>query len=114
MRGTSLPTEGPGLSARRICRVKPSFLPDSGTIAIRNTSTPMPPTQWLKLRQYRMPRDRLSTSGRILEPVVVKPDTISNSASINDGIPPEIQNGRQPRIDITIQVSPVSTRPSRA
>ena len=47
--GTSLPTLGPGLSARSRCMVKP--VPPLGTIASRNTRTPIPPTQWLKLRQ---------------------------------------------------------------
>jgi hypothetical protein len=42
----------------------------------------MPPSQWLKLRQYRMPRLSASTSGTTEEPVVVKPDTISNRASM--------------------------------
>lgn len=38
----------------------------------------MPPIQWLKLRQKRLACDRDSTSERILEPVVVKPETVSN------------------------------------
>ena len=78
--GTSLPTSGPGLSARSRCMVKP-LPPSLGATASRNTSTPMPPTQWLKLRQYRMPRGRLSTSDKMDAPVVVKPETISNRAS---------------------------------
>ena len=49
--GTSLPTLGPGLSARSRCMVKPLPRSPLGTMASRNTSTPMPPTQWLKLRQ---------------------------------------------------------------
>ena len=46
----SLPTTGPGLSARRRCMLSP--LPfASGTTAIMNTSTPMPPIQCVKERQ---------------------------------------------------------------
>ena len=78
MRLTSLPTEGPGTSARIRCMPWPS---DIGRIAITKTSTPMPPTQWVKLRQNKIPRLRDSTSGRMVAPVVVKPETVSNSAS---------------------------------
>ena len=46
-----------------------------------NTSTPMPPTQWVKLRQKRMLLLRDSTSGRMLAPVVVKPETVSKKQS---------------------------------
>ena len=76
--GTILLTEGPGLSARRRKMESP---PASGTSAIMNTSTPMPPSRWVKLRQKSRLRGRLSTSSRMLEPVVVKPETVSNTAS---------------------------------
>ena len=74
----------------------------------------MPPTQWLKLRQYSIPCDMASTSLSIDAPVVVKPDTISNNASTNEGISPDSQKGRQPNRLITIQLSPTHTSPSRA
>ena len=54
----SFATLGPGLSARSRCIVKPSFRPLTGTTASKNTRTPIPPTQWLKL----VPRIR-STAG---------------------------------------------------
>ena len=66
--------------------VKPCPLPLPGAKASQNTSTPLPPSQWLKLRQYRIPQERDSTSGRMDAPVVVKPDTISKNASMNLGI----------------------------
>ena len=47
-----------------------------------NTRIPMPPIQWVKLRHIRVAWDRSSTLGTMLDPVVVKPDTISNIASI--------------------------------
>ena len=79
MRLTSLPAVGPGISARRICMVWPSLI---GRIAMTNTSTPMPPTQWVKLRHNRPPRLRGSTAVRMEAPVVVKPETVSKKASI--------------------------------
>ena len=82
MRGTILFTVGPGLSARRMCSVKPSAPPLVGMMASRNTSTPMPPIQWLKLRQNSSACPSASTSERMEAPVVVKPDTISKSASM--------------------------------
>ena len=78
MRLTSLPTVGPGTSARRRCMPCPSVM---GRTAMTNTSTPMPPTQWVKLRQKRMLLLRDSTSGRMLAPVVVKPETVSKKQS---------------------------------
>ena len=88
MRLTSLPGAGPGISARSMCMPCPS--PPIGRMAITNTSTPMPPTQWVKLRQNRPPRVRGSTSVRMVAPVVVKPETVSKMQSTNRGISPEI------------------------
>ena len=50
--GTSLPTTGPGTSARIMCMLRSSA---RGSTAIMNTSTPMPPTQLVKLRQNSSP-----------------------------------------------------------
>ena len=46
-----------------------------------NTRMPMPPIQCEKLRQNSMHLSSSSTAGRMLEPVVVKPEIISNTAS---------------------------------
>ena len=78
MRLTSLPAVGPGISARRMCMECPSLM---GRMAMTNTSTPMPPTQWVKLRQNRLPRLSGSTAVRMDAPVVVKPETVSKKAS---------------------------------
>ena len=79
-RGTSLPTMGPGTSARITWMVRPE---PEGTSAIISTSTPMPPTQWVKLRQNKMPWLRLASARLITDaPVVVKPLTVSKKASI--------------------------------
>ena len=74
----------------------------------------MPPIQWEKLRQIKVALDRSSTFGTTLEPVVVKPDTISNSASIKRGISPLSQNGIHPKRLSTIQPIDTSTNPSFA
>ena len=107
--GTSLPTEGPGLSAciRYICEP-----PASGRIASRNTSTPIPPIQCVKLRQNSVQCESTSTSGTTLAPVVVKPETVSNSASVKRGISPEKTKGRAPKILSTIQQRATVTKPS--
>ena len=47
-----------------------------------NTRTPIPPIQWVNSRQNRQPRLRSSGFSRMLAPVVVKPETVSNQASI--------------------------------
>ena len=106
-----LPTVGPGISARIRCMARPSVM---GSTAMANTSTPMPPTQWEKLRQYSVPWLRASTSVRMVEPVVVKPETVSKKASIKDGISPEITKGSAPKTLISTQTSATMARPSRA
>ena len=68
-----------------VCSKFEGFVIDSsviGRIAITNTRTPMPPTQWVKLRQNSALRLSGSTAVRIEAPVVVKPDTVSKNASI--------------------------------
>ena len=64
-------------------RIRWIFRPlDRGRIAIMNTRMPMPPSQWVKQRQSRLQWERASMSVRMVEPVVVKPETVSNTASI--------------------------------
>ena len=55
--------------------------PHIGMTAIINTSTPMPPIHCVNMRQNMQPRLRTSTCGSIVAPVVVKPETVSNTAS---------------------------------
>ena len=47
-----------------------------------NTRMPMPPSQWVALRQNRRPRLISAGSARMEAPVVVKPLTTSNKASM--------------------------------
>ena len=107
--GTSLPTDGPGLSALIRLIFEP---PLKGTMAMINTSTPIPPIQCEKHLHVVLQRDTASTSLSILAPVVVKPDTISNKAFINDGISPVIIKGIAPITPIRIQLKDVATQPS--
>ena len=51
------------------------------TITITNTSTPIPPIQWVRQRQKFIPFGMEAMSIKIVEPVVVKPDTVSKRAS---------------------------------
>ena len=53
-----------------------------------------------------------SISVRILAPVVVKPDAVSNTASVKFGISPDIKNGIAPVRLIRSHVSAVTIKPS--
>jgi hypothetical protein len=63
-------------------------MPIAGKITITKTTMPSPPIQCVKLRQNRIEYGKDSTSGRIEDPVVVKPDDDSKNASTNEGIDP--------------------------
>ena len=76
--GTILLRVGPGLSARTRWEVRPPIL---GSRARVSTSTPMPPIQWVKLRQNMIPWGAPSKWVVTVAPVVVKPDTASKNAS---------------------------------
>ncbi len=75
--GTSLSTRGPGTSARMIYMECSSA---RGSTAMIKTRTPIPPIHWVRLRQKRRPRLMASTFVSMVAPVVVKPDTVSNTA----------------------------------
>ena len=109
--GASLLTFGPGLSAF----IKNMLsLPDNCTIAIKNTSTPIPPIQCVKLRQKISDFGNASTSVKMDAPVVVNPETVSKTASAKSFIYPENTNGNAPKILITIQLNATVTNPSFA
>jgi hypothetical protein len=77
--GTSLSASGPGTSAR----ISGMALSSSReVIIITKTSTPIPPIQCVKLLQNAIPFGRISISVKIVDPVVVNPDTVSKNASI--------------------------------
>ena len=77
--GTSLDLMGPGLSAR-IRNTAPS--PSLGVSARNSISTPMPPIHWVRDRHSSTLRGRCDTAVNTEEPVVVRPETVSNSASM--------------------------------
>src|SRR5690606_35463514 len=83
MRGCILSRVGPGASA-----VKSSIppIPNKGKMATVKTIIPNPPIQWVMLRQIIIPGGRTSMSLNIVAPVVVRPETVSNSflPDIND------------------------------
>ena len=60
-----------------------------------------------------MLRGRLSTSERIVAPVVVKPEALSKKASVKDGMYPEITNGRAPARLAVIQQNATETKLAR-
>ncbi|CDE31988.1 putative uncharacterized protein [Ruminococcus sp. CAG:403] len=109
--GTSLPTIGPVLSAR-MRFILPA--PDSGRNAIIKTRTPIPPIHCEKLRHSRQLCGKSSTVWKTVAPVVVKPETDSNSASIKLGSSPDKTNGSAPNKLIPIQLRETITYPSLA
>ncbi len=67
---------GPGASVTAIfC----PLIPREGISAIANTRIPMPPIQWVKERQNRIPFGSTSTSVRIDAPVVENPEQDSKT-----------------------------------
>ena len=62
--------------------------PILGSSASERTSTPMPPAQWVKLRQKSSPLGSTVTSVRMVAPVVVNPETVSKKQSTKEGILP--------------------------
>ena len=56
-------------------------LPTAGSTATTNTMTPIPPSHWVIDRQNSTPSEAASIGRRTVAPVVVNPDTDSNTAS---------------------------------
>jgi hypothetical protein len=63
--------------------------PKKGRMARPRTTMPRPPSQWVRLRQKRMPGATISTFWMIEAPVVVKPEVVSKMQSARWGITPE-------------------------
>ena len=72
----------------------------------------MPPIQGVKLLQNRTQWDRTSTSARMLAPVVVKPDTVSNRASTGWLMDPVSRKGTAPMTLSATHPRAVVTNPS--
>ena len=60
-----------------------------GMINSRKTTTPRPPMKWVDELQKSRLCGRASISSRMVAPVVVKPDTLSNQALITVNGPPQ-------------------------
>ena len=84
-----------------------------GSTAVARTSTPMPPSQWVKERQNSTPLGIDSMSVRMEAPVVVKPEADSNTQSTKEGKLPLSQKGRAPNRQVANQIRPTATKPSR-
>ena len=67
-----------------------------GIIRRRKTTTPKPPMKCVEERQNSRLRGSASTSSRMVAPVVVKPDTLSNHAFANVNGPPQRAYGSMP------------------
>ncbi len=78
IRGRRRSGVGPGTSARKSC-IPPT--PRKGSTAITSTMIPMPPSQWVRERQKRMPWGSRSMLSNTVAPVVVNPDMDSKSAA---------------------------------
>ena len=83
-------------------------------MASRKTRMPIPPIQCVKLRQNREAWESASTSVRMLEPVVVNPETVSKKQSTREGISLLKKNGSPPKKERMIQVRPTAIMPSFA
>ncbi len=83
-------------------------------MATISTRTPIPPIKWVKLRQKSEAWLKSSTLGRIEAPVVVKPLTVSKTASVYDGISPLSTKGSAPISESETHESAVITKPSGA
>ena len=78
MRGWSFSVFSPVLSAEKSFR---SPMPMAGSTAMVKKTMPMPPNQWVRLRQNRTERGRLSMLSSTVAPVVVRPDMVSKKAA---------------------------------
>ena len=77
------------------------------------TMIPMPPSQWVRERQNRIPWGRASMSANTVAPVVVSPDMASNTALGTDVSTPVRTKGRAPRTDDASHAKATMAKPSR-
>jgi hypothetical protein len=87
---------------------------DSGITRRRKTTTPKPPIKCVADLQNSRLFGKASTSVRIVEPVVVKPETLSNQAFISENSPPQSTYGSIPKIKERNQARTTVRKPSRS
>ena len=63
--------------------------PKIGIKATVRTTIPIPPSQCIWHRQRFIERGKISTSEKIVAPVVENPETLSKKASVNDFANPD-------------------------
>ena len=83
-----------------------------GMMSRRNTTTPRPPMKWVDERQNIRLRGRPSTFVRMVEPVVVYPETLSKRAFTRENSPPHITYGSIPNRNDSIHDSTIIMNPS--
>jgi len=77
-----------------------------------STSIPIPPTQWVKDLQKRIPLGKASTLSMTVAPVVEKPDTDSNKASEKESTLPDKIKGNEPKRDAKTHAKVTIVKPS--
>ena len=105
-----LPLFGPVVSALK--SLNPP-MPRSGISATTSAITPMPPSQCVMHRQRFTLFGSASTFAMTEAPVVVKPLTLSNTASVIPGKLPQRQNGTDPKRHIATHTAPTSVNASK-
>ena len=71
-------------------------MPMAGRTARVKKMIPIPPIQWVRLRQKRMEWGRASMSEKAVAPVVVKPDIVSKKATDTRSVCPSMRKGIMP------------------
>lgn len=108
--GETLSSEGPGVSDTAIFW---PLMPREGINAMAKMRIPIPPIQCVKERQKTIPFGNASTSERIEEPVVEKPEQDSKNASAGLGMLPVATKGTAPRMPAISQHRLTMRNPSR-
>ena len=96
---------GPVASAENTFTLPPT---SDGMMAIVKNTIPNPPIHCVIVRQNSSAWGSLSTSSRILHPVVVNPEIVSKKASVKLPMYPLKMNGSEPKRLNIIQVSVTS------
>ena len=71
---------------------------EEGMTSKRKTTTPKPPMKCVELRQKSNESGSASTLSRMVAPVVVKPETLSNQAFVTVKGPPQRAYGSIPKM----------------
>ena len=111
--GASFSTLRPGASAAK-SDILPDPLATDGMKANVNTTIPKPPNHCIILLQNKMPCVWESTSLRMVDPVVEKPDMVSKKASVTLSTAPLKRKGSMPKAENNSQERETMTKVSSA